>query len=221
MPLYQGTTTIELGNGSDTTLSRNAAGVLAVEGVVVPTLSSTSTLTNKTLSSPTVSGTVTGVFVLGANASSSYAPTHGGSIRITDTNPLTIGGGIEWLNSVFSSGFGWRTATPDEGGGSAPWIMGTRSNSATWTEGFRLANVNGVLAAWLGKSVAIPAGGTAGFGFLATSTANFGVFFGSGTPTLSAAKGSLYMRSDGSGINDRMYVNTDGSTTWTAVVTVA
>lgn len=67
---------------------------------------------------------------------------------------------------------------------------------------------------------AIPAGGTTGAGLKVSSTANFGVFFGSGAPTLSAAKGSLYMRSDGSGVNDRMYVNTDGSTSWTAVVTV-
>lgn len=70
-------------------------------------------------------------------------------------------------------------------------------------------------------ATAIPAGGTAGAGLLVSSTANFGVFFGSGAPSLSAAKGSLYLRSDGSGINDRMYVNTNGSTTWTAVVTVA
>jgi hypothetical protein len=38
---------VELGNASDTTLSRSSAGVLAVEGVAVPTISSTSTLTNK------------------------------------------------------------------------------------------------------------------------------------------------------------------------------
>lgn len=38
---------IELGHASDTTLSRSSAGVLAVEGVVVPTISSTNTLTNK------------------------------------------------------------------------------------------------------------------------------------------------------------------------------
>jgi hypothetical protein len=68
---------------------------------------------------------------------------------------------------------------------------------------------------------AIPAGGTAGVGVNLSSTSNFGVFFGSGAPTLSAAKGSLYLRSDGSGINDRMYVNTNGTTTWTAVVTTA
>ena len=71
------------------------------------------------------------------------------------------------------------------------------------------------------SGTAIPAGGTAGAGLKLSATTNFGVFFGSGAPTLSAAKGSLYMRSDGSGTNDRMYVNTNGSTTWTAVTTVA
>lgn len=70
-------------------------------------------------------------------------------------------------------------------------------------------------------ATAIPVGGTTGAGLRVSSTANFGVFFGSGAPSLSAAKGSLYLRSDGSGTNDRMYVNTDGATTWTAVVTVA
>lgn len=48
--------TIELGHASDTTLSRSSAGVLAVEGVVVPTISSTNTLTNKRVT-PRVSTT--------------------------------------------------------------------------------------------------------------------------------------------------------------------
>ena len=38
---------IELGHATDTTLSRSAAGVLAVEGIVIPSISSTNTLTNK------------------------------------------------------------------------------------------------------------------------------------------------------------------------------
>lgn len=41
------TGTIELGAASDTTISRSAAGVIAVEGVVIPSISSTNTLTNK------------------------------------------------------------------------------------------------------------------------------------------------------------------------------
>lgn len=71
------------------------------------------------------------------------------------------------------------------------------------------------------STTAIPAGGTAGAGLLLSSTSNFGVFFGSGAPTLAAAKGSLYLRSDGSGTTDRAYINTDGSTTWTALTTAA
>lgn len=42
-----GVGSLELGAASDTTLSRSAAGVLAVEGVVIPSISSTNTLTNK------------------------------------------------------------------------------------------------------------------------------------------------------------------------------
>ena len=71
------------------------------------------------------------------------------------------------------------------------------------------------------SGTAIPAGGTAGAGLMVSSTANFGVFFGSGAPTLSAAKGSLYLRSDGSTTNDRAYINSDGGTTWTALTTAA
>lgn len=71
------------------------------------------------------------------------------------------------------------------------------------------------------SATAIPAGGTAGAGITLSSTPNFGMFFGSGAPALSAAQGSLYMRSDGTTTNDRVYVNTDGATTWTAINTVA
>ena len=76
-------------------------------------------------------------------------------------------------------------------------------------------------AAILGPTAAVPAGGTAGTGYRFSSTANFGIFFGSGAPTLSAAQGSLYIRSDGSATNNRAYINTDGGTTWTAISTAA
>ena len=48
-----------------------------------------------------------------------------------------------------------------------------------------------------------------------------GVFAGSGAPTFSAAKGSLYLRTDGSSTSTRAYINTNGSTTWTNLVTAA
>ncbi len=53
------------------------------------------------------------------------------------------------------------------------------------------------------------------------TTAAFGMYYGSSAPSVSAAKGSIYLRSDGTGAADRAYINTDGSTTWTAIVTVA
>ena len=83
------------------------------------------------------------------------------------------------------------------------------------------AVVSAVGNATILSGTAVPAGGTTGAGYKLSSTANLGVFFGSGVPTLSAAKGSLYLRTDGSTTNDRMYVNTNGTTTWTAVTTVA
>lgn len=60
-----GVGSIELGHATDTTLSRAAAGRLAVEGVNVVTTSSTDTLTNKTLTAPVISSiTNTGTLTL-------------------------------------------------------------------------------------------------------------------------------------------------------------
>jgi len=81
--------------------------------------------------------------------------------------------------------------------------------------------INSAAAVAAHSATAIPAGGTAGAGFVFSSTANFGMFFGSGAPTLSAAQGSLYLRSDGSSTSTRLYVNTNGSTTWTNLTSAA
>lgn len=62
----------------------------------------------------------------------------------------------------------------------------------------------------------VPAGGT---GALLVGSADFGLYFGSGPPTISAGTNSLYLRSDGTGTNGRIYVNVDGGTGWTYVVT--
>lgn len=52
---------------------------------------------------------------------------------------------------------------------------------------------------------------------------NLGIrlYTGSGAPTVSAPQGSLYINLAGTTTNDRMYINTDGSTTWTAFTTAA
>jgi hypothetical protein len=41
---------------------------------------------------------------------------------------------------------------------------------------------------------------------------------GPGAPTMKAGKGSIYLRDNGTSYGDRLYVNTDGGTTWEPVV---
>lgn len=69
------------------------------------------------------------------------------------------------------------------------------------------------------SNVALVAGGASAF--IATNTAvGMGMYIGSGAPTVAAAKGSFYLRSDGSSASTRMYVS-DGGTTWIAVTTAS
>jgi hypothetical protein len=66
---------------------------------------------------------------------------------------------------------------------------------------------------------ATPAGGN--LPSIQFGSANFGIYFGSGAPTVSATQGSIYFRSDGNSTSTRMYINTNGSTGWTAVTTAS
>lgn len=65
------------------------------------------------------------------------------------------------------------------------------------------------------SSVATPAGGSTSARLIFGTTSGFGIYYGSGAPSVSAAQGSLYLRSDGSSTSTRLYVNTDGATAWT------
>ena len=88
-----------------------------------------------------------------------------------------------------------------------------------------MAVSNGVNPRFLGSvkagaTTAVTAGGNLQ-GLLISSTTDLGVFVGSGAPTIAAAKGSLYLASDGSSTSTRLYVNSSGSTTWVAVTTAS
>lgn len=80
------------------------------------------------------------------------------------------------------------------------------------------ADVGGVLRARAGGTIV--AGGRAVALF---ESDTIGIYVGSGSPNtvLNAPQGSLYLRSDGTTTNDRAYINVDGATAWTAIVTVA
>jgi hypothetical protein len=70
----------------------------------------------------------------------------------------------------------------------------------------------------VGSSNAVVAGGATQIGMTASSVV---VAVGSGAPTMAAAQGSLYLRTDGTTTNDRLYVNTNGTTGWAAVTTAS
>ena len=69
-------------------------------------------------------------------------------------------------------------------------------------------------------ATATPAGGSTS-AYISLGSSLIGIYFGSGAPTISAAQGSIYLRTDGSSTSTRMYVNTNGSTTWTNFTTAA
>ena len=132
-------TTIELGNASDTTLSRSAAGVLAVEGVVIPSISSTSTLTNKTLTDPAIIGTILeDVFTITDGAAFEVDPGNGsiqlitlGASRTPKATNFTAGESITLMvNDGTAYTITWTDATWGSGGviwkgGSAPTLATT------------------------------------------------------------------------------------------------
>ena len=82
--------TLEVGHATDTTLSRSAAGILAVEGVVIPSISSTDALSNKTLTAPKL---VSGGFIADANGNELLigVTTASAVNEVTLTNAATAG----------------------------------------------------------------------------------------------------------------------------------
>src|SRR5262249_36258706 len=143
------------------------------------------------------------------------APTH-----VSSGNQLYIGAfigyGTTGYNASHSASFQAIAAEDftDTAQGTVLDFGTTPSGTVTETNRLRLDGLGAILS----KDLALPAGGTAGFGYRLSSTANFGVFVGSGAPTLSAAKGSIYQRSDGDNYS-RAYVNVDGGTTYHPLAT--
>jgi hypothetical protein len=131
--------------------------------------------------------------------------------NITTTANISVGNVL--INGI-------TTSTGNVTGGNLR-TTGQMSASGNVTGGNILSSavVSAVGNATILSATAVPAGGTAGAGYKMSSTTNLGIFFGSGAPTLNAAQGSLYLRTDGSATNNRMYVNTDGASNWTAVTT--
>lgn len=135
---------------------------------------------------------------------------------------LTVSGGNFVSRGITDSATATALTLSGSGANSVT-IANSATNPTIGTSAGNLAITPSVIATGYYHAfsgTATTAGGYANPGFY-MGNAFMGVFWGSGAPTVSAAKGSLYLRSDGTTTNNRMYVNTDGGTTWTAVTTAA
>lgn len=102
--------------------------------------------------------------------------------------------------------------------GSNPTI-GTSGGNLALSSATNYVNVTGVLEAsqvvWADSGTATPVGGAVATGF-AMGQDVIRILWGLGAPNKSAARGSLYIRTD-NGANTSLYINRDGGTTWAAV----
>lgn len=141
----------------------------------------------------------------------------------SNTTVLTLGGSAGNLlaYSSFSSGSAVGIVANANCSIKFCEIYSTNTNGITGS-----ANVSIQSIAWIGTATSITAT-TVTDQVMTVTQLNIEdkvlILAGSGSPsgTITAPKGSLYMRTDGSSTSTRAYINTNSGTTWTAITTVA
>jgi len=181
-------------SGSSNTITNisptNVTGLPGVSSIV--TLTGSQTLTSKTLTSPTINTATIVNPTLTIDSISEYTSSNGVTV---DGVSLKDGGAA--LSGNLS-------------------VSGTLSLTGAATLSSTLSTV-GQLS--VQTSTAPPAAGATTSGIRLSSTSNFGIYWGSGAPTFTAAQGSIYLRTDGSSSSTRLYVR--GASSWTNFTSAA
>lgn len=105
-------------------------------------------------------------------------------------------------------------------------ITGSSAMAGTYATGTSLSSSNFVTESLTGQqkvmtSVSSASGGVA-TSAVSIGSSGIGIYFGTGAPSsLTAVTGSIYLNQGGSSVSTRMYINTTGASTWTAVTTLA
>jgi hypothetical protein len=202
------------GAGAGFTFSEGvtASSALTVSGAV--TLSSAVSMTGAVTASSavTMSGAVTmssaatlsGAVTISSAATLSGAVTLSSAVSLTGTLTASSASTVA-INGSFTS--------------SALTASGLISGSAGMSAGSSFTSSGNINAV---SGTTITAGGVAGKGIMMFGSTTFGIYAGSGAPTIAAGQGSLYLRTDATSSLTRAYFQSSGSTnTWVGLLTTA
>jgi len=162
----------------------------APTGTIVGT-SDSQTLSNKILTSPTINAPTITNATITTDTITGFSTSNTGSVYSISVTAGAISSALSLTSTLAVTG--------------ATTLTGALTVNNT-------ASTTGQLSVQTGT--APPAAGAATSGIKVSSTANLGLFWGSGAPTFTAAQGAIYLRTDGSSTSTRLYVNTTGATTW-------
>lgn len=208
----------------------NAAGadrvVLSTSGNIFNFKTEPNGGTNRTL--VVGSGSATGI-TFGSSGVLTYTPGIGATVS-TGAHEFT-NGGVSFSATSGAQYHARFTTSVNQASGSAtfdqiylnPTFTACGSGGCTFLRGVDNATerfrVNSAGTPTFAAGTAPPASGSAVACVKVSSTANLGFCVGDGAPTFSAAKGTFYSNTTATTTTTRLYVNTDGGTTWTNLTT--
>ncbi len=172
-----------------------------------------------------------GITVTAGNIAVTAGTVTGGTGLIATTGGLTVSAGgamVTGTTNINTSGAAATSIGTGTGNvtlGNTTGTMAIRGTSVSFTGAI---TTNSTVAVGTGLTVTAGNATISAGNLVISGAANYvqtgggaRVYSGTGNPSLSAAKGSIYMKTDATTTTDRLWINTDGSTTWTFFTTGA